>query len=285
VESSANPFLDFGQDTLRRDGAAVDLAPAAASGPTAYGTAPSREDSEDALHSRLNAAVIDQILVNLLIVGLALGLGMTFASTTFLAFAVALELVYFFVQETASGQTIGKRRCGVRVINLDGTVPGPRAIAFRTLGRVLDALPAYHASGLLTMIGTGRRRRQRIGDYIARTTVVAAPGGRALAPRRRWLLPLLTVVATVLSAALIVSAVQRAENSTSFGNAFVSGCERAGSTPAYCGCVYDAFVAAGYTTTAAWDSLEREASAARASGNPGLLPPVYFTALRDCRTR
>ena len=246
--------------------------------------APTREDTEDALHSRLNAAIIDQILVGLFTAVVALALRLTFASLALAAVAIAAELLYFFVEETRTGQTIGKRQYGVRVVNLDGTRPGPRTIAFRTLGRILDALPAYHASGLLTMIGTGRRRRQRIGDMLAHTTVVAAPGGRALAPRRRWLLPLLTVVATAFSLAVIVAAVDRSSGPDALRSGFVSGCERGGSSSSYCGCVFNALVAAGYTDSAAWDSLEREVSAAQASGSPALLPAAYVSAVRSCGT-
>ena len=281
---SSDPFLDFGQDARRLGGSVVDVLQPSGMDARAYGTAPTREDAEAALHSRLNAAIIDQILVGVFTGAVALALHVTLASLPFVGLAVAIELLYFFVEETRSGQTIGKRQYGVRVVNLDGTRPGPRTIAYRTLGRLLDALPAYHASGLLTMIGTGRRYRQRIGDVIAHTTVVAAPGGRALAPRRRWLLPLLTAVATAVSVAVIVSAVNRSPSLGSLRSGFVSGCEQAGSSSSYCSCVFTTLEAAGYNTNASWQTLERDAEAARASENPGLMPAAYTTAVRSCAT-
>ena len=282
---SSNPFLDFGRGDEGLPGVS-GAEVASAPGPHAkgYGIAPTREDAEDALRSRLNAAIIDQILIGVFTVVVALVFHVTFASVTFAALAVSFELLYFFVEETRTGQTIGKRQFGVRVVNLDGTRPGPRTIAFRTLGRILDALPAYHASGLLTMIGTGRRRRQRIGDMLAHTTVVAAPGGRALAPMKRWVLPLLTVVATALSVAVIVAAVDRASGPDALRSGFVSGCVQSGASSSYCGCVFSALVAAGYTTDAAWESLENEVSAARASGNAALVPAAYVSAVRGCGT-
>jgi uncharacterized RDD family membrane protein YckC len=281
---SSDPFLDFGRDAGWRGVSGAEVVSAPGSHATGSGMAPTREDTEDALHSRLNAAIIDQILVGLCTGVVALVLRLTFASLAFAAVAVAVELLYFFVEETRSGQTIGKRQYGVRVVNLDGSRPGARTIAFRTLGRILDALPAYHASGLLTMIGTGRRRRQRIGDVLAHTTVVAAPGGRALAPRRRWLLPLLTVLATAFSVAVIVVAVDRSPASSALRSGFMSGCERGGASSSHCGCVFNAIVAAGYTDSAAWESLEREVTAAQASDNPALLPAGYVSAVRSCGT-
>ncbi len=281
---SSDPFLDFGRDAGSRSVSGAEVASAPGSHATSPGTAPTREDAEDALHSRLNAAIVDQILVGLFTGVVALVLRLTFASLAFAGLAIAVELLYFFVEETRSGQTIGKRQYGVRVVNLDGTRPGPRTIAFRTLGRVLDALPAYHASGLLTMIGTGRRRRQRIGDMLAHTTVVAAAGGRALAPRRRWLLPLLTVLATAFSVAVVVTAADRSPGSSGLRSGFVSGCERGGASSSHCGCVFTAIVAAGYTDSAAWESLEREVTAAQARGNPALLPAAFVSAVRSCAT-
>src|SRR5579862_3333789 len=122
---SSDPFLDFGRDTGSRSALGTEPALALGSAVAAYGTAPTREDTEDALHSRLNAAIIDQILVGIFIGILALALHVTFASAAFAAVALGIELVYFFVQETRTGQTIGKRQYGVRVVNVDGTRPGP----------------------------------------------------------------------------------------------------------------------------------------------------------------
>jgi uncharacterized RDD family membrane protein YckC len=281
MDSPAGSSPAFGQEALSRPWPVLE-APAAASEPSVELAAPTREAAEAALHSRLNAAVIDQLLLAVTAAGLASALGTTLRSLSFVALALTIELGYFFTCELTSGQTLGKQICGVRVVGLDGRRPGARAIAIRTAGRVLDALPAYHASGLLTMMGAGRRRRQRIGDYLAHTTVIAAPGGRALAPPRRWLLPLLTALATVISIAVIISAIHAAQSVDRVRMGFIAGCEHAGGAAAPCQCLYASLTARGYTTTAAWQALERELAVAEFTHDPRRLPVDFTVAARAC---
>ena len=70
--------------------------------------------------------------------------------------------------------------------------------------RFADALPFLYASGLLSMMRTGRRRRQRIGDVAAGTIVVVDPAGRPLRTSR-WLLPVTTLVATLASVGVLIA--------------------------------------------------------------------------------
>jgi hypothetical protein len=107
---SSDPFLDFGQDARRLGGSVVEVLQPSGMDARAYGAAPTREDAEAALRSRLNAAVIDQILVGVFTGAVALVLHVTLASLSFVGLAVAIELLYFFVEESRSGQTIGKRQ-------------------------------------------------------------------------------------------------------------------------------------------------------------------------------
>ncbi len=93
------------------------------------------------------------------------------AAGPFALFAV-LCLIYYFVLESRSGQTIGKRAMGVRVTDIDGGVPRRGAILRRTLGRLIDVLPLLYLVGLIA-IGAGARR-QRLGDRLAHTTVASA---------------------------------------------------------------------------------------------------------------
>lgn len=88
---------------------------------------------------------------------------------------LALWLVYYFVCEALTGQTIGKRRVGLRVMSSDGTPAGLNAISARTVLRILDSLPVLYLVGTLVAILSGRRRR-RIGDLAGRTVVVADDG-------------------------------------------------------------------------------------------------------------
>jgi hypothetical protein len=97
----------------------------------------------------------------------------------------------------------------VRVVALDGSPATMRMCATRNALRFIDALPLLYASGLLSLIRTGRARRQRIGDVVAGTTVIVESGGTLLRTPR-WLLPATTVLATVASIGLIV-ATQRAD--------------------------------------------------------------------------
>lgn len=86
---------------------------------------------------------------------------------------VLLVLGYYFVTETFWAQTLGKRALGIRVARVDGSRPGPGAIAIRTLLRAVDGLPVLYLVGLIAIFATGPRR-QRIGDLAAQTRVVAS---------------------------------------------------------------------------------------------------------------
>jgi uncharacterized RDD family membrane protein YckC len=156
-----------------------------------------------AIRARVNAIVLDLILLGLLSTVLAALLHSSSSASTRAVIFLVLEFAYFFVFELRGGQTIGKRRFHVRVTTVDGRPPSARQIAVRNVLRLVDALPFLYASGLISLIRTGPARRQRIGDVAAATTVVLEPGGREL-PTPRWLLPALTLLATLLSLAIII---------------------------------------------------------------------------------
>jgi len=140
-------------------------------------------DPDAALGRRIGAAAIDLVL--LAAVGVVLGLLLGETETTSTSARVELGsgptlallllgFVYFGVSEALTGQTLGKRLLGVRVARADdGGRPGAGAIAIRTLLRIVDALPFLYLVGLIVVFATGRRR-QRVGDLAARTTVVRA---------------------------------------------------------------------------------------------------------------
>jgi uncharacterized RDD family membrane protein YckC len=142
--------------------------------------------------ARIVAGLIDLVVLAVLFVVVGLLFGGTHSQTatslsnpsvhetnysvslTGVSFAlfVIVCLVYYFVLESRSGQTIGKRVMGIRVIDLDGGAPTNGAVLRRTLGRLVDALPLLYLVGLIA-IGVGQRR-QRIGDRLAHTTVASA---------------------------------------------------------------------------------------------------------------
>jgi uncharacterized RDD family membrane protein YckC len=109
-----------------------------------------------------------------------LRLGEVTVAGWWLALYLAAVLVYYFAFEAATGRTPGKRLLGLRVVHCDGTRPSPRAIAARTLLRLVDWLPLLYLAGFVTMLATGQRR-QRLGDLAARTQVDAT----GAAPVRR----------------------------------------------------------------------------------------------------
>jgi uncharacterized RDD family membrane protein YckC len=135
---------------------------------------------EGAAWSRAGAIVIDSLLLAVVWFIVAVISGGTHAghgsagahtgsSTTLLV--LGITLLYFFVAESLTGQTLGKKLTGIRVVRRDGGKAGAGAIFVRTLLRVIDALPAFYLLGLVTILLSGKSRRQRIGDIAANTVV------------------------------------------------------------------------------------------------------------------
>lgn len=132
---------------------------------------------------RIGAALIDIVVLTaaFVVFGIAFGDSQTSGGQASvhtgtagtLAF-LGLALLYYFTCEAISGQTLGKRALGVRVVSAtDGGTPVAGAIAMRTLLRIVDGLPFFYLVGFVSMLATGERA-QRVGDIAARTTVVNA---------------------------------------------------------------------------------------------------------------
>jgi uncharacterized RDD family membrane protein YckC len=156
-----------------------------------------------AVRSRLNAIILDLLLVGVATRLLQSALGASARSADAVLLFFALQFAYFFAFEARTGQTIGKRIFHVRVATLTGAPVTGRQVAIRNLLRLADALPIFYASGLLSVMRTGRARRQRIGDVVAGTTVLVDADGTPLSTPR-WLLPAATILATVASIAVIL---------------------------------------------------------------------------------
>ena len=71
--------------------------------------------------------------------------------------------------ESSGGQTPGKRMAGLEVRYIDGSPCDFRAALIRTLFRFVDAFPGIYLVGGFAIAGT--KRRQRIGDQAAGTSV------------------------------------------------------------------------------------------------------------------
>jgi uncharacterized RDD family membrane protein YckC len=159
-----------------------------------------------AVRARLNAIILDILLLGLVDRVLLAVAGTGARATTSILLFLALQLAYFFGFEASTGQTLGKRVFHVRVTTLSGAAPSARQVAWRTVLRLVDSLPLLYASGLLSLMRTGPARRQRIGDVAAGTTVILDASGTPLRTPR-WVLPVATVLATVVSIPFVLAAI------------------------------------------------------------------------------
>jgi uncharacterized RDD family membrane protein YckC len=113
------------------------------------------------------------------------------------AAGAASGVIYFFLCEATMAQSVGKRAMGLRVMTRDGRAPSVGAVAVRSVLRVIED----NLLGLIVIVASGRRR-QRIGDLLAKTTVGPAVGA---VPRPAWspvlvMFPVAWIVAMILLA-------------------------------------------------------------------------------------
>lgn len=90
---------------------------------------------------------------------------------------IIVGLLYWVVFTYAQhGQTLGMKLLHLRVISMGGGPANRAQLTIRWLGLILDAIPyTWPFTGLLGFIViVCSRDRQRIGDHLARTLVVAA---------------------------------------------------------------------------------------------------------------
>jgi uncharacterized RDD family membrane protein YckC len=132
------------------------------------------------LGRRVTAALVDLVILSAVFVFSAIAFGDTTSANgtvhvgltgaPFVLFVV-FALAYYGVLEAATGRTPGKFACRVRVMGEDGLPAGGRAIAVRTVLRLIDGLPFAYLVGFVCILATGERRA-RIGDLAGRTAVV-----------------------------------------------------------------------------------------------------------------
>ncbi len=129
------------------------------------------------LYSRFLAWLVDALIVALGTAVLLLVLSMTMFA--FPGFASALGFVVYFLvdwgygialESAWSGQTVGKRLLGLRVIQQSGVRIGFYHAALRNLARPVDRLPLFYLVGGVTALLSGSH--QRLGDMLAGTIVV-----------------------------------------------------------------------------------------------------------------
>src|SRR4051812_3723612 len=148
----------------------------------ALGLAPDR-----AIRGRLAALFIDGLVIALITPLVTGATGIKDFGGVLLV-AAAVQFLYFFLQEAAGGRTIGKRVGRIHVVQLNGSPVTLQQVAVRNALRFFDALPLFYASGLVSVMWSGPKHRQRLGARVAATTVIVVPGGTAR-PAPGWLLP------------------------------------------------------------------------------------------------
>lgn len=85
--------------------------------------------------------------------------------------AMAIYTLYHPILEVVmAGSTPGKRMAGVRIVTVEGHVPGIGALLVRNLLRFIDSMPLFYALGLLCTMLTSQS--VRIGDLAAGTVLV-----------------------------------------------------------------------------------------------------------------
>jgi len=149
--------------------------------------------ADAAVRWRVRAARIDSLIVYGAYLLVCLLLHWRVANATHLLWLAVAGVAYHFIFEARDGQTIGKRRYGIRVVAADGGPASPKAVAIRSVVRVIDSMPVCYVSGLISMLRTGPARRQRIGDIAAGTIVVAVDGRAASQGTPGWMLPAATL--------------------------------------------------------------------------------------------
>jgi uncharacterized RDD family membrane protein YckC/uncharacterized membrane protein YgcG len=157
---------------------------------------------EDVLGLRVAAGLIDLALLAglFLIVACAAGLvtaaGGSFSiwlSSAWWAVFAAVAGLNYVVLETVSGKTVGERLLGVQVCGPGRTRPSARAVAGRTLLRVVGFRPVRYLAGFVPIVAPGLCRR-RIVDLAARRAVARA------APVRRRALAVVPLAVVLLAA-------------------------------------------------------------------------------------
>ncbi len=85
--------------------------------------------------------------------------------------ALAIYGLYHPVLEIVmKGRTPGKRIAGIRIVTLDGNIPGATAIIVRNLFRLIDSLPSFYMVGIASCFLTNKQIR--VGDLAAHTLLI-----------------------------------------------------------------------------------------------------------------
>ena len=130
-----------------------------------------------AIGDRMLALILDRVVIAALLAIPAAWIGQRLAATPLRAIIagtitfVILVLAYHIVLEALFGATLGKGLLGLQVRNGSGERPWLTA-TIRNVVRFVDGLLFYSLAFVFALF---TRRRQRIGDLVAGTTVIERP--------------------------------------------------------------------------------------------------------------
>lgn len=254
--------------------------------PPVLPVAEAQPPAEAAVRWRMGAAVIDNLLVYVGYLLICAILHWRVAAVGHLLVLLVLNVVYHFILESRDGQTVGKRRYGVKVVALDGSPASQKAIAVRSVLRVIDSLPVWYLSGLINMVRTGPERRQRIGDVAGETKVIAVDGRAAAKGTPNWYLPAATLSALTISVLGVYAVVQAQNQPLTAGQSaqFVAGCERSsGGIVVDCQCVLTHLEADGYDSLASLSTLDQQARSEAFAGQPNAARRELQSVALACR--
>jgi uncharacterized RDD family membrane protein YckC len=123
------------------------------------------------LGSRIVAIIIDLIILSLVVVIIALPLGLLAGLSAFMVLNVLVWLLYFTYFEGTSGQTLGKKIMGIKVVKENGDQPSFMDALIRTILRIIDGIAFYLVGFIVILVS---EKKQRLGDMAAGTIVVEA---------------------------------------------------------------------------------------------------------------
>lgn len=129
--------------------------------------------------SRFFAVLIDGIVLIPVLLVLALVFGSTYSTsengthtvgvTAGGWWTVLVVFAYYVVAEALTGQTIGKRALGLRVVDASGEPLDLGQAVVRNVLRIVDAILFYLVAAISVWTSS---ERQRVGDRVAKTVVV-----------------------------------------------------------------------------------------------------------------
>ncbi|MFV9678127.1 MAG: RDD family protein, partial [Methanosarcinales archaeon] len=90
---------------------------------------------------------------------------------SFMVLNVLVWLLYFTYFEGTSGQTLGKKIMGIKVVKENGDQPSFMDALIRTILRIIDGIAFYLVGFIVILVS---EKKQRLGDMAAGTIVVEA---------------------------------------------------------------------------------------------------------------